>query len=61
VYDGITREDMVDSNGKLKEEFKICIMNNENESLVDLDADKNFKNISFNIEPYRCTMELKQP
>ncbi len=61
IYDGINREDMLDGSGKLKEEFKICIQNNENESMVDLDADKNFKNISFDLESYRCTLELKTP
>lgn len=61
VYDGITRDEMLDASGKLKEEFKICIQNNENETFVDLDADKNFKNITFDLAPYRCTMNAIKP
>ncbi|MCX7745135.1 MAG: right-handed parallel beta-helix repeat-containing protein [Flavobacteriales bacterium] len=61
VYDGITRDEMLNGSGKLKDEFKICIQNNENESFVDLDADKNFKNITFDLAPYRCTMNVTKP
>lgn len=58
VYDGITDPKMIDQNGSLKKEYMICIEKNTNESFVDLDADNGFKNINYNLENYRCTLNI---
>jgi parallel beta-helix repeat protein len=50
IYDGIRDPD-------LKDELRICIRNNRNQSFVNIDAANNFKQISKDISPYNCQPE----
>ena len=56
IYDGIQEPAHLNEEGNLKEERRICIYNNANESFADLDADNNFKNILRDLSPYRCRL-----
>ncbi len=47
LYDGIT-------DPKAKDDSRICIKNNKNESFANLDAANDFKNVSKQIAPYKC-------
>lgn len=59
VYDGITEKNMLDEQGHLKPEYRICIERNTNESFIDLDADNGFKNMSRELDAYRCTLSIE--
>ncbi|MEO0474123.1 MAG: parallel beta-helix domain-containing protein, partial [Bacteroidota bacterium] len=43
IFDGIYDPETLNENGQLKEEFKICIRNNQNGRFAFLDAENNFK------------------
>lgn len=58
VYDGILDKTMIDENGNVKPEYMICIEKNTNETFVNLDAGNNFKNFSFDLSKYRCTLNI---
>ncbi|MFD1143692.1 parallel beta-helix domain-containing protein [Larkinella insperata] len=57
IYDGIADPATLDKNGKPLPERRICIRNNKNQSLVNLDAGRDFKSISRDAAPFDC--ELK--
>ena len=54
VYDGILPEKARDASGQVKEEYQICLRNNDNASFAQLDAEGDFKNISRDLAPYDC-------
>ncbi|MCC6280490.1 MAG: right-handed parallel beta-helix repeat-containing protein [Saprospiraceae bacterium] len=59
LYDGIQNPEWVDTNGRLKAAYRICIRQNENGTFANIRADKLglFKGkISKNIGPYDCTL-----
>ena len=57
MYDGIVDPKTVDANGKIKAESRICIRNNKNQSVANMDAKNDFKNISRDASPFDCEME----
>ena len=57
MYDGIVDPKTVDANGKIKAESRICIRNNKNQSIANMDAKNDFKNISRDASPFDCEME----
>lgn len=54
LYDGIQNPDWLDKNGVLLPEYRICIRDNKNGTFANLKADKNFKGISRDVEPFSC-------
>ena len=57
MYDGIVDPKTVDANGKIKAESRICIRNNKNQSIANMDAKNDFKNVSRDASPFDCEME----
>ncbi len=54
IYDGIQPADRLTASGQLKPEHRICIRQNANGSFANLKADKGFKGISRDLDPYFC-------
>ena len=54
LYDGIIDPKTKDENGNVRQEHKICIKNNKNESFANLDAENGFKNISKDLTNFKC-------
>lgn len=57
LYDGIVDPGTLDKDGKPLPDRRICIRNNKNQSLVNLDAGRNFKNASLDAAPFDCQLE----
>ncbi|GAB4407228.1 MAG: hypothetical protein OHK0039_09560 [Bacteroidia bacterium] len=55
LYDGIPDPGKVDAAGHLRPEFSICIRNNGNARFANIDAARDFKNISHDLAPHDCT------
>jgi parallel beta-helix repeat protein len=53
--DGIRDPEKVDEAGLYQGEDRICIRNNPNGSVVNLDAENDFENLSTDAAPYDCT------
>ena len=56
LLDGIIDPATQDKNGNPQPERRICIRNNKNQILVNLDAGRDFKNISRNAAPFDCQL-----
>ncbi|SOD98020.1 parallel beta-helix domain-containing protein [Spirosoma fluviale] len=56
LYDGIADPATFDKDGKPLADKRICIRNNKNQSLVNLDAGREFKNVSFSPAPFDCQL-----
>jgi len=54
LYDGFLDPAMVGENGKYKEEYRICIKNNQNASFINADAPNDFKNVRRDDPEYDC-------
>lgn len=54
IYDGIKNPSLVDANGNWLAGHCISIMNNKGQSLVNLDVEHNFKNLSTAEEAFNC-------
>ena len=54
IYDGIVDKKNLDANGNVKDEMRICIAGNKNETFANIDAWNDFKNISRDLTPYNC-------
>ena len=59
MYDGIVDKNTLDANGQVKPDSRICIRNNKNQSVVNIDAGNGFKNINRDEKPFDCTIEKK--
>jgi parallel beta-helix repeat protein len=57
IYDGILDPQMLDSQGNMSSNMKICIKNNRNQSFVNLDAEHGFKGLSRDVSKHDCTFE----
>jgi parallel beta-helix repeat protein len=57
IYDGIVDNKTLDTSGKVRSENKICIRNNKNQSVANMDAQNGFKNVSRDITPFDCSLE----
>ncbi|UFH56821.1 parallel beta-helix domain-containing protein [Spirosoma sp. KNUC1025] len=61
IYDGIADPATFDKDGKPLADKRICIRNNKNQSIVNLDAGRGFKNVSLDAAPFDCQLTpLKQ-
>lgn len=56
-YDGIIDPKTMDANGKIKPESRICIRNNKNQSLVNMDAEHGFKNKNRDPSVFDCVLD----
>jgi len=61
TYDGILPEEAFDSNGEIKNEYRLCIRNNTNATFANLDAEGDFKNIDRDMSKYDCTLQSLDP
>lgn len=61
VYDGIIDKKSLDANGQVKPENKICIRNNKNQSVANMDAENDFKNVSRDPAQFDCSLEKIKP
>ena len=61
IYDGILDPAKKDSNGLLKDSDRICVVNNINASIANIDAENDFSNISTNFEEFNCIHESISP
>ena len=59
MYDGIVDKNTLDANGQVKPESRICIRNNKNQTVVNIDAGNGFKNISRDEKQFDCKIEKK--
>lgn len=57
LYDGIQNPAYLDADGSVKPEHRICIRSNTGGSFANLKADKKFKGISRDVQPYNCGLE----
>jgi parallel beta-helix repeat protein len=58
IYDGIVDSQMLDSQGNMSSNKRICVKDNVNQSFVNIDAGNNFKNISREVEQYNCDLKF---
>lgn len=56
MYDGIVDPKTVDENGKVKPESRICIRNNKNQTIANMDAKNDFKNINKDPAQFDCAL-----
>jgi parallel beta-helix repeat protein len=56
LYDGIVDPATRDANGQVRADKRICIRNNQNQSVVNLDAEHDFKGISRDPAPFACDL-----
>ena len=57
LYDGIADPATLDKTGKPQPDRRICIRNNKNQTIVNLDAGRGFKNVSLDAAPFDCQLE----
>lgn len=57
LYDGIADPATLDKTGNPQPDRRICIRNNKNQSVVNLDAGRGFKNVSLDAAPFDCQLE----
>ena len=57
MYDGIVDAQTKDANGQIKPESRICIRNNKNQTVANIDAENDFKNISRDASVFDCEMK----
>ena len=56
LYDGIADPATFDASGNPLPDKRICIRNNKNQSVVNLDAGRGFKNVSLDSAPFDCQL-----
>lgn len=54
MYDGLVDPDLANEDGMLPQDKRICIRNNGGATFANLDAQNDFKNISWDLNPYNC-------
>jgi parallel beta-helix repeat protein len=57
LYDGIIDPKTKNADGTINPENKICIRNNKNQSVGNMDAGNGFKNVSRDLAPFDCAIE----
>jgi parallel beta-helix repeat protein len=58
IYDGILDNELMGKNGELPDAHRICIQNNDNQSFANIDAENKFRNISFDLSGYDCSLPV---
>ncbi len=57
LYDGIVDPKTKDASGKVKPESRICIKNNKNQTVANMDAENDFKNINKDPSVFDCEIK----
>lgn len=57
LYDGIIDPKIKNADGTINAENRICIRNNKNQSVGNMDAGNGFKNVSRDLTPFDCAIE----
>lgn len=57
LYDGIVDPKTLDASGKVKPESRICIRNNKNQTVANMDAKNDFKNINRDAAAFDCEVK----
>jgi parallel beta-helix repeat protein len=57
LYDGIVDPKTLDASGKVKPESRICIRNNKNQTVANMDAEHDFKNVNRDASPFDCEVK----
>ncbi|GAA4404720.1 hypothetical protein GCM10023187_22410 [Nibrella viscosa] len=60
LYDGIIDPNTRDAAGNIRTERRICIHSNKNQSVANIDAENDFKNISRDMSAFDCRLEPVQ-
>ena len=61
IYDGIIDPQLLDENGLMDNENRICVKDNINSSLVNLDAGNDFVNLNSNLQNFECELKKLNP
>ena len=61
IYDGILDPGKINKNGQLNKEHQICIIDNINAQMSNIDAGNDFSNISTDIEEFNCQHNRIKP
>ena len=61
IYDGIIDPQLLDENGLMDDENRICVKDNINSSLVNLDAGNDFINLNSNLQNFECELKKLNP
>jgi len=56
IYDGIKDAEKLDENKQWKPGYQICIKDNEGAEVVNIDAENDFENITFDADTYNCAL-----
>jgi hypothetical protein len=60
LYDGIVDPKTKDALGVVRAESRICIRNNKNQTVANMDAGNGFKNISRDASLFDCEMKIEK-
>jgi len=61
IYDGIIDSTLLEENGLVKDKYRICIKDNINSSITNLDAGNDFLNINSDKDYFECELEKIEP
>ena len=59
MYDGIVDPKTKDASGNIKPESRICIRNNKNQTVANIDAENGFKNINRDLAAFDCEVKFR--
>lgn len=59
LYDGIVDPKTKDASGKVRPESRICIRNNKNQTVANMDAENDFKNVNRDASLFDCEVKFK--
>ncbi len=57
LYDGIIDPKTIDEQGKIRPESRICIRNNKNQTVANMDAKNDFKNVNRDPSVFDCEIK----
>jgi len=58
IYEGIVHPELVKEGENLKQDYQICITNNEGAEFLYLAAESKFKSLNTDVSPYNCERPL---
>ena len=61
IFDGIFNTDLLDKDGVLLDDYRICIKRNINARFANIDAGNDFANVSTDISNFNCELEKNNP
>ena len=61
IYDGMMDPDMVNEDGRIADQARICIQNNGEIQFANINAPSGFKQVSTNLDQYNCELQALNP